>query len=367
MAEKIFFTGGGTGGHVYPALAVFDAVKDRWDGKFAWIGSKKGMERSILDKYSGSIEYYSIASGKFRRYFSLKNITDLFLILTGVFQSIAILKRERPVLLFSKGGFVSVPPVIAAKLLGIPAVTHESDFDPGLATKINSRLVRRIYVSYQETAGFFNPALRDITKVTGNPVRPDIHTGRRDSGLGYFGFSGKKPILLILGGSQGSREINSLIAGSLCRLLPVFDIIHQGGDELVSTQKRGEGYFPAAFLGDEYPHAVAVSDIVFARSGAGTLWEISALGKPLLLLPLYSASRGDQVRNAEYFRKRGAAEVLEPNPSPEKVTGVLLKLIQDKEHMSHMSQASRAIGGAEAALLIARDCLTIAGKGDIEQ
>lgn len=367
MAEKIFFTGGGTGGHVYPALAVYDALKTEWNGRFAWIGSKNGMERDILKKYSESIYYHPIASGKFRRYFSLKNITDLFLILTGIFQSIAVLQKEKPALLFSKGGFVSVPPVIAAKLLGIPTVTHESDFDPGLATKINSRMVYRIYVSYQETAAFFKPGLRDKTVVTGNPVRSDIRTGRRETGLGFFGFSGKKPVLLVLGGSQGSREINTLIAGSLSKLLPVFDIIHQGGEEIKSKQKKLDGYFPAEYLGDEYPHAVAAADIVFARSGAGTLWEVSALGKPLLLLPLYSASRGDQVRNAEYFRSRGAAEVLEPNPSPEKTAGVLLKMIEDKEYLSRMSSASKTFGGAHAAELIARDCLSVVENGDYKQ
>ncbi len=361
MEKTILFTGGGTGGHVYPALAVYELLKENWDGKFVWIGSKNGMERRILEEYNDSIEYRPISSGKFRRYFSFKNVTDLFKITAGILQSISLLRKIKPKLIFSKGGFVSVPPVIAAGILGIPAVTHESDFDPGLATRINSRMVRKIYVTYQETVQFLNPGLGDKIMVTGNPVRPDILSGSRERGLSIFDFTGDKPILLILGGSQGSREINNLLRKSLEELLSVFDVIHQVGKEMEKGNHHPlPGYVPIAYLKDEYPDAAAAADIVLSRAGAGTLWEFSALGKPLVLLPLsVSSSRGDQIRNAQYFKERGAAEVLENNPDPEHIVDTLFKLMRNPKALDKMGKASYALGGAKAASTIVGDCLNI--------
>jgi UDP-N-acetylglucosamine--N-acetylmuramyl-(pentapeptide) pyrophosphoryl-undecaprenol N-acetylglucosamine transferase len=310
--QTIVFTGGGTGGHVYPGIAVLERLRKEWAGDVLWVGSAKGMERAILE--ARAIPFYGVPSGKLRRYFSLRTAVDAFRVLGGFFVSLMLFIKIRPRMVFSKGGYVSVPPVYAARLLGIPVISHESDFDPGLATLMNARCSRKVLVPYEDSAAAFPAALRDRLVVTGNPVREEIFSGSADEGFRFLGFSRDKPVLLVLGGSQGAREINILVRSVLDELLRFCGVIHQMGPLEFEPLER-PGYRAVPYLYGELAGVLAAADAVVSRAGAGALWEILAAGKPSLLVPLRGqGTRGDQVRNAEYFRKIGAAAVLSGDP-----------------------------------------------------
>ena len=365
MNSRIAFTGGGTAGHVFPGLAVLRCLEESPRGEkghpiskrpleFFWIGSRGGLERRILRE--AGIPYYGIPAGKLRRYLSFKNFTDVFKVAAGILASLIILIRERPDLLFSKGGFVSVPPVLAARFLKIPVIIHESDADPGLATRITSRFARRILVSYDETQDCFPPPRRRRVVVTGNPVRGEIFLGNREAGRKALGVAPGKLLLLVLGGSQGALEINELIGELAPRLVKKCRILHQmGGQTYKPSSVRG--YDTRDFIGAELPDFLAAADLVVSRAGAGTLWELAVLGKPMLLIPLGERnSRGDQMRNAELFQSRGAAEVLSGKVTPRRLEEALNRLLENPERRRTLSAASEAVvrgrGGAAAAELI---------------
>ncbi|HSV94046.1 MAG TPA: undecaprenyldiphospho-muramoylpentapeptide beta-N-acetylglucosaminyltransferase [Desulfobacterales bacterium] len=352
-ARCVVFTGGGTAGHVFPGLAVAAELARRWDGRIVWIGSRGGPERSLVE--AAGIAFRSIPAGKLRRYRSLENLTDAFRIVGGLAASLAALAAERPSLVFSKGGFVSVPPVVAARLLGIPAFTHESDLDPGLATRINARFCERILVSHEATAAHFPPALRDRVVVTGNPVRAAIYAADAAEGRRFAGCAPSERLVLVLGGSSGSAFLNGLVAGAAAGLCAHgIRIVHQTGDG-----KQGAGGIPGCrvmpFIGAELPHLMAAADLVVCRAGANTLAELAALGRPSLLVPLSSAgSRGDQLRNAEAFRAAGAAEVMgEETASPAALADRVLGLLADPARLAAMGAAARALAPADPALRIA--------------
>jgi UDP-N-acetylglucosamine--N-acetylmuramyl-(pentapeptide) pyrophosphoryl-undecaprenol N-acetylglucosamine transferase len=269
MGDCIVFTGGGTAGHVFPALAVLDALAGRYRGRVVWIGSSSGMERAILSRRG--ILYYGIPSGKLRRYFSLSNFIDPFRILAGILASLVILLKEKPGLVFSKGGYVTVPPLLAARLLRIPAFTHESDLNPGLATRINSRLCEKVLVSFAETAGYFPAGLRGKVLHTGNPVRAALLAGDPRRGRELVGCPQAKKMLLVLGGSLGSAFINGAVLDGLERLTQACFVVHQMGERHFRPSEAG-GYHPVAFLGDELPHLFAAADLVLCRAGANSLW-----------------------------------------------------------------------------------------------
>jgi len=315
----IVFTGGGTGGHIYPGLAVIDELRRLgFTGRIAWIGSEKELDRSIVAGHG--IEYFAIPSGKFRREISFQNLTDLGRIVAGYFRAKSVLKMLRPALLFSKGGYVSVPPCRAATALGIPVFTHESDASPGLATRLNSAHAERILTSWEDTARFFPQSLRSRIIRTGNPTRPDLFEGDKARGLKLLGFSDDRPILFVLGGSQGAKEVNRLVLSSLSRLCPTVQIVHQTGQAhyedvlhaIPDDPAIRAAYRPLAYIGKEIADIYAASDIVAGRAGAGTVWEAASLGKPMILIPLSgTGTRGDQVENAALASKAGAAIVLE--------------------------------------------------------
>lgn len=314
MKSCIVITGGGTGGHVLPALAVSEVLEAEGRWHLAWIGSTTGVERQIVSRWG--MEFHPIPAGKLRRYPSPRNLWDIFKTLAGFFRSLAILGRLRPVLLFSKGGYVSVPPVLAAAVLGIPVFSHESDVDPGLATRINSRFSRRVFVAYRESLAYYP---RGKALCTGNPVRREILAGEPDRGREIAGFNPQdsRPILLVLGGSLGARQLNRLVAQDLQRLLPVFRIIHQTGKDADLPPARPGEYFPQAFFPETYPHILACADVVLSRCGAGSVWELAARSKPAVFVPLVEGSRGDQVLNARHCARAGAALVWNPaNPDP---------------------------------------------------
>lgn len=330
MSKKkivIAFAGGGTGGHIYPGIAIADELKkfsnESTEIEIHWIGNSKGMDSAIIEKnllsLGGSIScFHGIPCGKLRRYFSLKNFTDFFKIFAGFIKSFFILKKIKPDFLFSKGGFVSVPPCAAAALLKIPYFTHECDFTPGLATRINSKKASKILISYEETKKYFNDFQKKKCIVTGNPVRPAFYNDSSEAGKKFLGIDNgcKKNILLILGGSLGANQINNLVIECLDELKKDFIVVHQTGKKIAQENHDimafgDDNYKPYEFIFNEMVSVIQSADIIISRAGANSLWECAVCSKPMILIPLCGAgTRGDQVDNAEYFANRGAAIAL---------------------------------------------------------
>ena len=326
----VFFTGGGTGGHIYPGLAVADelkafAARNQKNLEIGWIGCSKGMDKNIVEKACGpdgkttANYFFGIPSGKLRRYFSLRNFSDLFRIAGGFFAAFHLLKKYKPAVLFSKGGFVSVPPCLAAHLLGIPVFTHECDFTLGLANRINFKSADCMFVSYDETKKRLSQADQKRVIVTGNPVRPVFYQTDAKKGREFLGIKdSKKPVLLVLGGSSGAKQINELVYDNIDFLCRNFVVVHQTGlvnaDDDKSqkfAEKYSESYKPYNFIYKEMPDVVSCADVILSRAGANSIWEAAVLLKPMVLVPLCgSGTRGDQVDNALFFKERGAAEVL---------------------------------------------------------
>jgi UDP-N-acetylglucosamine--N-acetylmuramyl-(pentapeptide) pyrophosphoryl-undecaprenol N-acetylglucosamine transferase len=347
-APVVAIAGGGTAGHVFPGIAV----AERLGCKILWIGSAGGVEGKLVRR--AGIDFHGIPAGKLRRYISLRNLTDVARAIAGIAASVGILRREKPSLLFSKGGFVSVPPVIAARICGIPCVTHESDFDPGLATRINLRFCEKVFVSFPETVGYLPARYREKAVVTGNPVRVALRSGDAARGRSIVGCADGTPLLLVMGGSLGSAFINSIVSRVAPRLAGKYFIVHQMGEKEF-TPSALPGYVTRAFIGEELPDIMAAASLVVSRSGANTLSELAALGKPMMLIPLPTAgSRGDQLRNAEVFRKAGAAVVLrEEKTTPESFLTAVESLREDKARLSAMAAQARSMSGGDSAGRIA--------------
>ena len=345
MSVKVVFAGGGTGGHIYPGLAVCNELKtiarnNSIDLQIYWIGNSSGMDKEIIEKSESADFFIPVPSGKLRRYFSLKNFSDIFKIAAAFFISFFKLLRIRPALLFSKGGFVSVPPCIAAKLLGIPVYTHECDFTPGLATKINSRVASKILLSYEETKKFFPSSKQNSLVVCGNPVRRAFYESDAKKGLEFiFKNQNKpsKPVLFVCGGSLGARQINSLVAQNLDWLCSHFYVVHQYGKANEdSVLLKNESYFPFPFIHSQICDVLACADFVVSRAGANSLWEAAVSCKPMVLIPLAgNGTRGDQIDNADYFEKKGCAVVLKGEVSSEEFKITLEKFLDSsyKEQM----------------------------------
>jgi len=352
MKNRVAFTGGGTAGHVFPGLAVYRTLeKSAPDLELYWIGSRKGMEVSILADQG--IKNYRIPAGKLRRYFSLRNILDVFNVIGGFFGALFILMIKRPALLFSKGGFVSVPPVMAARVLGIPVFAHESDTSPGLATRLSSKFATKILVSYDETRDHFPSHLRDRIVVTGNPVRSEIVQGDRGAGRSALGLGNDDILLMVVGGSQGALQINLLIQELAPELLKKCRILHQMG-RLTYKESELDGYETVEFIGPELPDYLAAADVVISRAGAGSLWELVTLRKPMVLIPLGTgSSRGDQLKNAELLEKRGAARVLSGEVTASDLKAVLDELFDTVEARGKLSVACEGLAQKQGDRAIA--------------
>jgi UDP-N-acetylglucosamine--N-acetylmuramyl-(pentapeptide) pyrophosphoryl-undecaprenol N-acetylglucosamine transferase len=354
---NIAFTGGGTGGHIYPGLAVAHELKtllaDRGFRLF-WIGSSAGMDRSLVEE--AGIEFFGVPSGKLRRYFSIRTIADFFKIIAGFFASRKILRKQKANILFSKGGFVSVPPCAAASSLRIPVFTHESDFSPGLATKLNARYAARtkgkIFTAYENTVKFFPLKLRKYALVTGNPVRSIFKPADALKGRQFLNAEKDARILLVLGGSQGAAEINELIRAALPSLIGIYTVAHQTGSAHEWNIPASDRYKPFPYIKEELPHVMAAAEIVMGRSGAG-IWEWAAMGKPMLLIPLRSGTRGDQIENARFFQEAGAAQVLGEDPTPQEMMLAVNSIANDAKKRDAMAQASARIGDKNSAKIIA--------------
>ena len=356
----VFFTGGGTGGHIYPGLAVADELKtlassNNIEIKISWIGCSKGMDKNIVEKALGPDgkltvdKFYGIPSGKLRRYFSLKNFSDLFRIAGGFFAAFHILRKAKPAVLFSKGGFVSVPPCLAARLLHIPVFTHECDFTLGLANRINFKSADCMFVSYEETKSRLSSGDQNRVVVTGNPVRPVFYKTNPAKGKEFLHISSEasKPVLLVLGGSSGARQINELVYENIDFLCSKYIVVHQTGllnsDDKRSqnlSQKYPDSYKPYNFIYQEMPDVVSAADVILSRAGANSIWEAAVLLKPMVLVPLYgNGTRGDQVDNAEFFKSRGAAEVLLGKEADSEHLKESLTRMLDKQNRENYSSA----------------------------
>ncbi|MBQ4611614.1 MAG: undecaprenyldiphospho-muramoylpentapeptide beta-N-acetylglucosaminyltransferase [Clostridia bacterium] len=305
MTKTIILTGGGSAGHVTPNLALLPRLKAE-GFTVHYIGTADGIEKSLVEGRE-DVTYHAISAGKLRRYFSLKNFTDPFRVVKGMFQARRIIKEVKPDVVFSKGGFVTVPVVMAAKGKA-PIVAHESDYSPGLANKITAKFADRICVTFEDT-------LRQVGSkgvFTGTPIRPELYEGDAKRGLKFAGFSGEKPVLLMMGGSQGALAINNALRAALPKLGRTFDIIHLCGKGKLDQSIEDPCYRQYEYISGELPDLLAAADVILSRAGANAVFEFLALAKPALLIPLpLSASRGDQLLNAGYFSRKGYAMTLE--------------------------------------------------------
>ena len=304
--KRIVLTGGGTAGHVTPNIALLPKLRELgYDVHY--IGSYNGIEKTLIE--ACDIPYYGISSGKLRRYFDLKNFSDPFKVLKGFSEASKLLKKLKPDVVFSKGGFVSVPVVIAAGRRKIPVIIHESDMTPGLANKLAIPSAAKVCCNFPETISHL-PKGKAV--LTGSPIREELLRGDRKKALSFTGLSGTKPVLLIIGGSLGSVVVNEAVRSVLPKLLKSFDIIHLcGKGKLDHTLTAMSGYVQYEYISEELKDLFALSDIVISRAGANSICEFLALRKPALLIPLSAAaSRGDQILNARSFEKQGYAAVL---------------------------------------------------------
>lgn len=321
--KKIIMTGGGTAGHVTPNIALMPALKEAgYD--ISYIGSYAGMEKGLIE--AQGIKYYGISSGKLRRYFDWKNFTDPFKVLKGFFQAIHLIRKIKPNIVFSKGGFVSVPVVLAAKICHVPAIIHESDITPGLANRIAIPRAKKVCCNFPETMKYLP---KDKAVLTGSPIRQELFGGSPEKALKYCNFPNHdKPVLLIVGGSSGSRIINEAVRNVLPELLEKFNIIHLCGKGNLKPELDSlTGYSQFEYANKELTDMFALCDIVISRAGANSICELLALRKPNILIPLSAAaSRGDQILNAKSFKKQGFSVVLEEETLTDKL---LLDTVKD--------------------------------------
>ncbi len=304
--KTIVLTGGGTAGHVTPNIALLPKlIEEEWT--ISYIGSKNGIEKELISALD--IPYYEISSGKLRRYLSIENIKDPFKVVKGLLDSYKLLRKLKPDVVFSKGGYVSVPVVMAAKFLNIPVIIHESDITPGLANKIAGRSASKICVNFPETLKYVGSK----GVLTGTPIRQELFKGRKCDGAKLCKFEDNKPVLMIMGGSLGSVKVNNAVREALGEFTEKFNVVHICGrgnlDESLNSIKS---YRQFEYVGAELPDLFAVTDIILSRAGANALAEIIALAIPNVLIPLSKeASRGDQILNAASMQKQGYSEVIQ--------------------------------------------------------
>ena len=303
--KRIVFTGGGTAGHVTPNIALIPKLKNLgYD--IHYIGSYEGIERRLIEDFR--IPYYGISTGKLRRYFDLKNFSDPFRVIKGFMEAKSVLKTLKPDIVFSKGGFVSVPVVRAAAMLKIPCIIHESDMTPGLANSLCIPVAQKVCCNFPET---LQNLPEEKAVLTGSPIREELTKGDKQKGLDMCGFNTGKPVIMVIGGSLGAAGINALVREALPQLLTDFQIVHICGKEKIDNLLLNkEGYKQFEYVKDDLKHLFAIADVVISRAGANAICELLALRKPSLLIPLPAhASRGDQILNAKSFEAQGFAMV----------------------------------------------------------
>lgn len=304
--KRIVLTGGGTAGHVTPNMALIPRLQEL-GYEIHYIGSYNGIEKKLIEEMH--IPYYGISSGKLRRYFDLKNFTDPFRVIKGFSEAQHLIKKLKPDIIFSKGGFVAVPVVLAAKKNHVPVICHESDMTPGLANKIALPFASKICCNFPETLKSL-PA--DKAVLTGSPIREELRHGDAEKAKKFCNFTSGKPVLMVIGGSLGSANVNAAIRGILPQLLKDFQVIHLCGKDKLDPALNGTpGYVQYEYIKEELADLFALADVVVSRAGANAICELLDLRKPALLIPLGSnASRGDQILNAQSFKSQGFCEVL---------------------------------------------------------
>lgn len=335
--KRIVLTGGGTAGHVTPNIALMPRLREL-GYEIHYIGSYEGIEKKLIEEMG--IPYYGISSGKLRRYFDWKNFTDPFRVLKGFGEAGKLLKKLQPDVVFSKGGFVAVPVVQAAKKCHIPTIIHESDMTPGLANKLAIPAAAKVCCNFPETVKYL-PEGKAV--LTGLPIRQELLSGSREAAMEFSGLRPGRPVLMVIGGSLGSVAVNNAIRGILPELLKTFQVIHLCGKGNVDETKTGvEGYVQYEYIRQELADLFALSDVVVSRAGANAICELLALRKPNLLIPLpASASRGDQLLNAESFRQQGFSQVLkEEEITPEKLLGMILDLYRNRDQYKEAMERS---------------------------
>lgn len=320
MGKKIVLTGGGTAGHVTPNIALFPALKEK-EYEIHYIGSFDGIEKKLIEDFD--VPYYGISTGKFRRYFDPKNFSDPFRVMKGFFEARKILKKIEPDIIFSKGGFVSVPVVRAAASLKIPCIIHESDMTPGLANKLCIPVSQKICCNFPETFDMLPP---EKAVLTGSPIRQELSTGDRQAGLKFCGFTDDKPVIMVVGGSQGAAAVNQAVRDALPKLLEKYQIAHLcGKDKMDNLLLTIPGYKQFEYIKDEMKDLLAMADLVISRSGANAISELLALHKPNILIPLPSG-RGDQLLNADSYEAQGFSIVINED---DLTTKVLLQKVEE--------------------------------------
>lgn len=305
--KRIILTGGGTAGHVTPNIALLPKLKEM-GFDIHYIGSYNGIEKDLIEPFG--VPYHGISSGKLRRYFSLQNFTDPFRVLKGMFEAKKLIRDLKPDVIFSKGGFVSVPVVLAGKKCKVPVIIHESDMTPGLANKIAIPSATKVCCNFPETLEYLP---KEKAVLSGSPIRQELLTGDKDRALKFCNFTEDKPVILVIGGSLGSVAVNNAVRSALPELSKTFQIVHLCGKGKVDEALNGTpGYQQFEYIKEELRDLFAMADVVISRAGANAICELLALRKPNLLIPLSAnASRGDQILNARSFERQGFSLVLE--------------------------------------------------------
>ena len=345
--KKIVMTGGGTGGHVTPNLALIPRLQaDGWE--IHYIGAANSIEQRLISAVPG-VKFYRVSVGKLRRYFDPKNFSDPFRVIKGVAQATRIIRRIKPDVVFSKGGFVSVPVVYGAHFNHVPVVTHESDLTPGLANKLCLPFASAQCCTFPEAVKY----AKGKGVYTGTPLRPEIFEGDRERGLKTFGLNANLPVLMVVGGSSGAQAINECVREALPQLTQGFQVLHLCGRGNLSDRLAGsKNYVQVEYLDHEMADAYACADVLISRAGSNSLCEILALKKPALLIPYpMGASRGDQILNAESFEKRGLSRVMQQDQmTAETLAREVIRLYHDRGALMDAMAAEHTGGGVDRVL-----------------
>ncbi len=350
--KKIILTGGGTAGHVTPNIALLPGLREA-DFDITYIGSYNGIEKQLLKEQK--IPYYGISSGKLRRYFDIKNFSDPLKVVKGFGQSIRLMRKLKPDIVFSKGGFVSVPVILAAKFCHVPSIIHESDLTPGLANKLAIPNAAKVCCNFPETLKYL-PEEKAV--LTGSPIRSELLTGNKENARRLCGFTKEKPVLFIVGGSSGSKFINDTIRGLLPELLKTYQVIHMcGKGNIEAALDRTAGYKQFEYIGKELNDIFALTDLVISRAGANSICELLALHKPNILIPLSAnASRGDQILNAQSFEKQGFSVVIEEEIiTPDKLLNIIHETYKNKDRYVAAMQQSSTLNSVEKIITLIKE------------
>ncbi|MFA5021471.1 MAG: UDP-N-acetylglucosamine--N-acetylmuramyl-(pentapeptide) pyrophosphoryl-undecaprenol N-acetylglucosamine transferase [Patescibacteria group bacterium] len=328
---RIIFSGGGTMGSVSPLIAIFEQIKKQEpQSEFLWVATKDGPETTLISSYQIPIK--KISAGKLRRYFSIKNLFDPFLVMAGFLQSLFIISRFKPQVVISAGGFVCVPLIWAAWLLRRPTLIHQQDIEPGLANKLMAPVANIITVTFEKSLADFGPKK---TVWVGNPFRPDILEGNKEEGYKFFNFDPAIPTILITGGGTGAAGLNDLVLASVSGLVQFCQVIHLTGGR-TKEQATHSRYRSYDFLTDQLKNAYAISDLVISRAGLATLTELVALKKPAIIIPM---ARSHQEKNAlEFFRNNAVAMLSQEGLTPESFVLAIKQLLFDSAELNNLSR-----------------------------